>query len=279
MTIYQLLRSAEQRLELAGVDPSGAKLILTTMMDWNLTDLLLHYRDLVSESDAEQFRQFITRVEKGEPAQYILGTASFFGRDFGVTQATLIPRPETEELVEWILADQNVSNLTVLDVGTGSGVIATTLALERPNWQVTATDISNDALKVASENANRLGAQVTFKSGDLLAPVVGHQFDVIVSNPPYIADSERPVMDRSVLMYEPQGALFANHDGLEFYERFAQQLPEYLTTGGLFYAEIGYQQGAAVQEIFQRVVPAENITIKQDMAQHDRMVRVQLPRN
>jgi len=202
--------------------------------------------------------------------------APFYGREFRVTPATLIPRQETEELVEWILETTTDTAIRVLDVGTGSGAIALSLAAERPNWQLTATDISAAAVQVAQTNAQRLNVDVTFKVGDLLAPVMGQRFDIIVSNPPYIDRTELPEMDESVKRYEPQGALFAANHGLAFYQRFAAELRDYLVPDGQFFAEIGYRQGPAVREIFQTALPTATVTIKADIDGHDRMVRVQL---
>lgn len=274
-TYFSLLRTAEADLTAANQDPSAAQFLLLEGQKWTFTQLVQHYREPVTNAVAAQYRQQVTRVAQGEPAQYVLGHAPFYGRDFRVSAATLIPREETEELVEWVLQALPSTNQRVLDVGTGSGAIAVTLQAERPDWQVTATDISAAAVQVASANAQRLAPAVKFAVGDLLAPVAGQRFTAIVSNPPYIDRMETAVMDASVKAYEPDRALYAEHHGLAFYERFAQLLPSYLTADGQFFAEIGYQQGAAVQALFERAIPQATVTIRQDLSGHDRMVRVQ----
>lgn len=275
-TYLVALRQGQTLLVGAKQDPSAAQYLLTEAHGWTFTQLVLHYRDTMPVAEYHTFQEQLQRVAAGEPAQYVLGRASFYGRDFRVTSATLIPRQETEELVSWILAGTRAAPLQVLDVGTGSGAIALTLKAERPAWQVTATDISAAAVAVARENAQRLTTPVTFATGDLFAPVSHQRFDVIVSNPPYIDRAETVVMDESVKRYEPEQALYAANHGLAFYERFAQELATYLLPGGQFFAEIGYHQGAAVKSIFTDALPNATVTVKTDINGHDRMVRVQL---
>lgn len=275
LTFFQLLKAAEQQLATAGQDTSAAQYLLLEGQAWSFTTLVQHYRDDVPVELATTYQDQIKRVCAGEPAQYILGHAPFYGREFQVTPATLIPRQETEELVEWVLAVAKTKT-SLLDVGTGSGAIAISLKAERPDWAVTATDISAAAVDVARQNAQQLQAPVTFTVGDLLEPVRGQRFDIIVSNPPYIDRAELPVMDDSVKRYEPDSALFADDHGLAFYRRFAAELTTALQPAGQFFAEIGYHQGAAVREIFARALPGATVTVKTDINGHDRMVRVQL---
>lgn len=274
-TILMALRAAEQQLTAAGQETSVAAYLMQEGQGWSFTQLVQHYRDEVPPKLAATYQQQVDRVCAGEPAQYVLGHAPFYGREFQVTAATLIPRPETEELVEWVLQTPPGS-VQLLDVGTGSGAIALTLKAERPDWTVMATDISAAAIAVARQNAQALHTPVTLAVGDLFAPVAGQRFDIIVSNPPYIDQAERPVMDDSVKRFEPATALFAANHGLAFYQRFAQALPDYLTPHGQFFAEIGYQQGPAVRAVFETALPQAKVTIKPDINGHDRMVRVQL---
>lgn len=271
-----VLRQGQAQLTAADQDPSAAQYLLTAAYGWTFTQLVMHYRESMPETDYQTYQQQLSRVANGEPAQYVLGRANFYGRDFQVTSATLIPRQETEELVGWILAATTTAPIRVLDVGTGSGAIAVTLKAERPDWTVTASDISAAAITVAQANAQALAAPVTFVTGDLFAPVAGQHFDVIVSNPPYIDRSETAVMDESVKRYEPDQALFAANHGLAFYQRFATELATYLRPGGQFFAEIGYRQGAAVKALFTAALPAATVTIRADINGHDRMVHVQL---
>lgn len=274
-TVFAALKAAEQQLAVAGQETSVAQYLLQEGQGWSFTQLVQHYREPLTPEQLTVYQQQVTRVCAGEPAQYVLGHAPFYGREFQVTAATLIPRQETEELVEWVLQEPGTSR-RVLDVGTGSGAIAVSLKAERPQWQVTATDISAEAVAVAEANAQRLHADVRFTVGDLLAPVAGQRFDIIVSNPPYIDQSERAEMDDSVKRFEPTTALFAADHGLAFYRRFADSLGDYLAPHGQFFAEIGYQQGAAVKAMFQAAYPQARVTIRADINGHDRMVRVQL---
>jgi len=275
VTYFQLLKMAQEQLRSANRDESAAEYLLLEGQNWRYTELIQHYRELVPVAVQQRYRETLERVCAGEPAQYVLGHAPFYGREFHVTPATLIPRQETEELVAWVLTVPTPT-LSLLDVGTGSGAIAVTLKAERPGWQVTASDISAAAVQVAQTNAQALAAPVTFVTGDLFAPVAGERFDVVVSNPPYIDREELAVMDESVKKYEPQQALFADDHGLDFYRRFAAELPTVLTKHGRFFAEIGYRQGTAVQAIFERAFPQATVTIRQDINGHDRMVCVQL---
>ncbi|HJE87087.1 peptide chain release factor N(5)-glutamine methyltransferase [Levilactobacillus brevis] len=276
LTYLAALRQGQAQLTAANQDPSAAQYLLTEAHGWTFTQLVLHYRETLPVAEIQAFQHQLDRVAAGEPAQYVLGRANFYGRDFRVTPDTLIPRQETEELVGWILAATTPSPIRVLDVGTGSGAIAVTLKAERPDWTVTASDISAAAIAVARTNAQRLAAPVDWVTGDLFAPVTGQRFDVIVSNPPYIDRAETAVMDASVKRYEPEQALYAAHHGLAFYQRFASELAAYLLPGGQFFAEIGYQQGATVRAIFETALPAATVTIRADINGHDRMVHVQL---
>ena len=173
----------------------------------------------------------------GKPTQYITGRQEFYGREFRVNPAVLIPRPETEHVVEAALAVLR-PGMTVVDVGCGSGAIAVTLALESQD-RVIATDISFEALQVARDNARRLGARVEFVAGDLIKPL--HCADMIVSNPPYVPRTDRTVLQREVRDYEPSVALFAGDTGLEIYERLIADAPRVLTYGGHLILELGFK--------------------------------------
>jgi len=245
--------------------------------------------------------KWVSELVKNRPPQYILGHAPFFGREFlvdervtkerGMTknvpffgreflvdERVLIPRPETEELVDWILKDagSGVQPVSVLDIGTGSGAIIETLMLENQRVRGFATDISDDALTVAQANAQRFELSfLHFAKSDVYNQLYGLVFDIIVSNPPYIATQDKHEMDASVLTFEPHNALFAEHDGLDIYERIAAGLDEHLTAHGRAYFEIGYQQGPAVVDMMQAALPNAKITLRQDFAGLDRMIRVE----
>lgn len=222
--------------------------------------------------------KWVSELVKNRPPQYILGHAPFFGREFLVDERVLIPRPETEELVDWILKDagSGVQPVSVLDIGTGSGAIIETLMLENQRVRGFATDISDDALTVAQANAQRFELSfLHFAKSDVYGQLDGLVFDIIVSNPPYIATQDKHEMDASVLTFEPHNALFAEHDGLDIYERIAAGLDEHLTAHGRAYFEIGYQQGPAVVDMMQAALPNAKITLRQDFAGLDRMIRVE----
>lgn len=250
---------------------ADVNLILMTQHHWSYSQLILHLRDKIE--DFADFKAAVLRVHAGEPVQYVLGTAQFFGRDFMVDERVLIPRLETEELIELILNDNPITPQKVLDIGTGSGAIAVTLKSERPEWQVTASDISSDALAVAKQNATTNNVDLAFVISDVFANITG-TYDIIVSNPPYIATSETAIMDQNVLDYEPHLALFAENDGLAIYQAIAQSLEQYLVPNGWAYFEIGLHQGPAVAAMMQASLPQAQVDIIKDLSSHDRMIRV-----
>jgi release factor glutamine methyltransferase len=249
--------------------------LLTGMMDWNYTQLANNVYTVLEDEKRLRFMVAVRAIKGGLPVQYALGHAAFYGREFMVDRRVLIPRQETEELVEWVLNDlKKRPSATVLDIGTGSGAIGVTIALERPGISVTASDISADALAVATENATTFGTDVSFVESDLFANIQ-ESYDVIVSNPPYIADAEREVMDENVLLYEPDLALFADDEGLALYKRMAAELLAHLNPQGAAYYEIGYKQGPALLALFGEL-PGVTVELRQDMSGHDRMLKVQL---
>lgn len=254
-------------------EKSAAELLLRGQFGWNTTQLLMHYQDELSHREWTLFKQNVEKYCQGWPAQYLLGQAQFFGLGFKVTPATLIPRQETEELVEWILDDEPKKGAKVLDIGTGTGAIGLTLKHERPDLDVTLSDISSDALAVAKENATNLGTEVKLKQGDLFENITG-QFDIIVSNPPYIAESERELMDESVLLHEPELALFAPDEGLYLYKRLAQEITPYLSPRSRLYLEIGFAQGPRVVALFEKYFPQAQVELKHDLSEKARMIRV-----
>ena len=215
----------------------------------------------------------IARLQKHEPIQYILGYSDFCGLRFKVTPATLIPRPETSELVEWIASEAN-GNESILDIGTGSGCIAISIANKLPLSKVSAWDISPDALAVATENSKANGCDVVFKQVDILAyEPAGEQFDIIVSNPPYIKEVEKELMHSNVLDWEPHTALFVpDNDPLLFYRTIAQKATTMLRPGGKLYFEINRAHGKETVEMLAALGYA-NIELRKDFAENDRMIR------
>lgn len=215
----------------------------------------------------------IARLQKHEPIQYILGYSDFCGLRFNVTPATLIPRPETSELVEWIVSEAT-GNESILDIGTGSGCIAISIANKLPQSKVSAWDISPDALAVAKENSKANGCNVAFKQADILAyKPAGEQFDIIVSNPPYIKEVEKELMHSNVLDWEPHTALFVpDNDPLLFYRTIAQKATTMLRPGGKLYFEINRAHGKETVEMLAALGYA-NIELRKDFADNDRMIR------
>ena len=215
----------------------------------------------------------IERLKKQEPIQYILGYSDFCGLRFKVTPATLIPRPETSELVEWI-ASEATGNEGILDIGTGSGCIAISLAHKLPQSKITAWDISPDALAVAAENSKANGCDVEFEEVDILAyRPTGKQFDIIVSNPPYIKENEKPAMHSNVLDWEPHTALFVpDCDPLLFYRTIAKKGLTLLKPGGSLYFEINRAHGKETMEMLESL-GYTSIELRKDFAENDRMIR------
>ena len=220
----------------------------------------------------------IERLKKQEPIQYILGYCDFCGLRFKVTPATLIPRPETSELVEWI-ASEAIGKESILDIGTGSGCIAVSLAHKMPQSKVTAWDISHEALAIATENCKANGCTVEFEEVDILAyQHTGEQFDIIVSNPPYIKENEKSAMHSNVLDWEPHTALFVpDSDPLLFYRTIAEKGLTLLRPGGSLYFEINRAHGKETMEMLESL-GYTSIELRKDFAENDRMIRAVKPK-
>lgn len=238
------------------------------------TDVLLGRFEGLSAEEKARFTACATRLSKGEPLQYVVGTAPFGDLRFEVTPATLIPRPETLELVEWIAAEEkHRTSLRLLDIGTGTGCIAISIATMLPQANVSAWDISVEALTVAERNAQRNGVKVDFKQVDVLAVKETETYDCIVSNPPYICEAEKAEMTDSVLLHEPHTALFVpNNDPLRFYRAIAQLALSSLSPGGALYFEINRAYGAETCNML-RELGFVDVELRQDFYGNDRMVR------
>ena len=233
---------------------------------------------MLKADELNQFRDLIRQRHKGCPVAYLTGKQDFWNHSFLVSTEVLIPRPDTEVLVEEALkrlSSLREKPLRILDIGTGSGCIAISLALECPQAEVEAWDISDSALEVAKQNQKALGSRVHFCRKDALNPDFWQNtgpFDLIVSNPPYIAEEEKKHLGPGVLTYEPHQALFATEHGLAFYYALARQAFRVLRPGhGCIMVETGYRQGEAVQEIF-RKGPWKNSTIVRDLSGLNRVV-------
>ncbi len=254
------------------------RLILEEVCANSFSDITTYKNSHLSGSERGKVQDIVHRLKKGEPIQYLLGKTEFYGIPFKVTPDVLIPRPETEELVEWILTEKRSQGRSVLDIGTGSGCIAVTLAKKMPHADVYAWDVSERALKVASENALLNGVNVEFSVQDIFQSVNSNPtFDLIVSNPPYVTKSEKRYMEINVLGFEPHEALFVpdNH-ALIFYERIAEIALISLHKGGEIYFETNRDKGGEVCDMLQER-GFVNIELKKDISGNERMVRATKP--
>lgn len=275
--IYEALSRASSFLIENKREEPVARLLLQHVLKKTHAQLLADMREPISETEYELYWSLIEEHVKGKPVQYITGSEEFYGRKFEVNEHVLIPRPETEELVyETINRVKslflNKPDVQVADIGTGSGVIGISLKLEQPSFHVTVTDLSQDALDVAKRNAKSLGAEMHFKHGDLSEPIAHQKWDVVVSNPPYIAFEEAETLSDSVYEYEPHSALFAKEQGLYLYKRLSEELPSLMNKPGIIGLEIGHEQGPTVQEFFQRAFPKAKVDIVKDINGRNRMI-------
>lgn len=276
LTYYEVLERASSFLREIDHSSFVAEWLMRERLDWTKTELVMNYRNTMPYDQKEQFAVDFNAFLEGLPMQQIIGHEWFYERKFKVTTDTLIPRPETEEWLDRVLSILPKAPLNVVDIGTGTGVLGLTMKLERPENYLTLTDISEDALEVAKENAQTLGAEVSFKQGDLLEPLKGETFDVVLCNPPYISEDEKTVMDQSVLDHEPQSALFAEEDGLAIYKRLAASIEDYLNPNAQIFLEIGYKQGESVSQIFKEAFPNAKVEVWKDFNQNDRVVAIYL---
>jgi release factor glutamine methyltransferase len=246
LSITAALAEARQQIPVA-----EARLLLGHLLQRSTAWLEAHRDEALAPTDAGQFAALVARRAAGEPVAYLLGQREFYGRDFAVTPDVLIPRPETELLVdiakEKVGADGTVS---ILDLGTGSGCLAVTLALELPQARVAAVDVSPAALEVARGNAARLGARVAFVASDWFAALPAATYDLIVSNPPYVAAGD-PHLAQGDLRFEPAGALTDHADGLAAIRRIVADAPHWLVPGGWLFFEHGYDQAEAVRVLLE----------------------------
>lgn len=246
MTLSEWLREAESRLSAAHIEDARleARVLAAHALDIDRPAIIAHGEETVPTLALERV---LERRLRREPLAHILGFREFYGRPFRVSRDVLIPRQETEHVVEEALARLNAMGVHALDLGAGSGCIGLTLALERPSWRVTLSDVSSAALDVARANADALGARAEFALGDLFGPFDGRRFDLIVSNPPYIAEGE--ILMPEVALFEPELALYGGESGYEFYERIANGARDHLGPEGLLIVEIGAGQGEGIGSI------------------------------
>ena len=273
MKLAQLFSNFEEELIRQGEEAESLSFVYRSLKNLSFTDFVFALQQEVIEEEKQFVEEVYQQLAAHKPAQYIIGQADFYGIQLKVDERVLIPRPETEELVELILAENLETNLSVLDIGTGSGAIALALAKNRQDWSVTAADISQDALDLASENAKNQKLNIFFKKSDCFAEI-SEKYDIIVSNPPYISREDESEVGLNVLHSEPHLALFADEDGLAIYRRIAEDAKDYLKDGGKIYLEIGYKQGQSVPELFRKHLPEKHVRTLEDQFGQDRMVMV-----
>ena len=298
-----ILKHAEQRLT-SGPQPERARrdaeLLLCHALGRDRAWLLAHTNNGIEVEQGERYDALLIRRATGEPIQYITGETEFYGLPFLVTPDVLIPRPETEQLVEKVIElAVSLQSPRIVDVGTGSGAIAVSLAhalkghdfsraetqqndvgalapAGRPSTTITATDLSAPALTIARENATRNQTTLRFLQGDLLTPVADEQFEIVVSNPPYVPDPDRPTLAVEVRDHEPALALFAGQDGLDIYRRLIPQAFAHLVPGGFLVLEIGYNQSPAIHDLL-AVSGFQNIEFLPDLQSIPRVAVAQRP--
>ncbi len=259
-----------------GREETAARIAMQHILGTSYSGVMLHLQDVLTIEQQMKFKELIMEHASGRPVQYCVGSEEFYGRSFIVDESVLIPRPETEELVLGTInrLDKlfNKQTLKLADIGTGSGAIAISMKLECPDLSVVATDLSERALMTAQKNAENLAATIDFRLGDLTSPLVGERFDIILSNPPYIAFDEAKEMSSIVLEHEPHSALFAEEEGLILYRKLAEQLPAIVNKPALIGLEIGYTQGEQVAKFFKNSFPQSTISIEKDINGRPRMI-------
>ncbi len=277
MKYFELLNQATDLCHKENKEDGAAKLLLLHITKLESHILISKLKEEAPDFVVEQFNELMHQyVFENVPVQHLTGVEYFFGYEFNVDENVLIPRFETEELVSNILMIYDEvfegADVQVVDIGTGSGAIAITLDLEEPNMHVTATDISKDALGIANSNNEKLNANVKFIQGDMLAPISGMKFDILVSNPPYIPQDE--IVDSLVYDNEPHVALFGGNDGLFFYRIILENAHKYLNAKSILAFEHAYDKGEEIVALAKDNFPNSEVQLLKDMQGKDRMTIV-----
>lgn len=255
---------------------SMAKLLLTQVFGMSVVELYAGKDTIFSANEQKQLDDILIRLQKQEPVQYIIGTEEFYGLTFEVNGDVLIPRPETGELIDWIVKEHKHAQAKILDIGTGSGCIAISLAKNMEAAEVVSWDVSEEALRVAARNCRRNDVRVILEHRDVLhASSTGERFDMIVSNPPYITEKEKTDMSANVLDWEPELALFVPDDKpLLFYQKIAELGVDMLVPGGKLYFEINREYGRQTVDMLVGL-GYKNIELRKDLFQNDRMIKAE----
>lgn len=271
MNYAQLFSAYQEELELVGEDAENLTYVFREIKNWSLLDFILHQNQEISKEDEKLAIKIFRELKAHRLPQYITGKAYFRDLTLAVDERVLIPRPETEELVDLILSENGEAPISLLDIGTGSGVIAISLKKERPKWCITASDISPQAIDLARENAAFHTVDIQFIQSDVFSQIPD-TFDVIVSNPPYISYRDKDEVGQNVLASEPHLALFANENGFAIYRKIIEQAREHLTPKGKLYFEIGYKQGEGLLHLLTQYFPEKRYRVIKDSFGKDRMV-------
>lgn len=285
-TVEQAYRLGARYLEQQGVESPNfiSELLLRAVLEWDRTGLFIRFREPLLPESARRFALWLKQKAEGVPVQYLIGEQEFFGRSFLVESSVLIPRPETEGLVEAVLQEADRiwggKPVTAVDVGTGSGAIAVTLAAERSHWEIYAVDRSPEALRVAQENGvrNGTGDRIHWLRGDWLGPLLEReiQVDVVVSNPPYIPTGTIPRLDVEVKDHEPRMALDGGKDGMDPYRSLVRETPKVLKTPGLVAFEVGVGQQDTVGNVLKQGLRGARVDCLPDLAGRPRVLLAQV---
>ena len=276
MNYQKFLKEQMRRATQAGLESEAVRLLILELSGLDGVNFLTHLNDEINEEEKERLLKEIDQyIVEGLPVQHIIGYSYFYGYKFVVNNNVLIPRPETEELVSYVLSayDEvfNQKTVKVVDVGTGSGAIAVALTKEESNMEVYATDISHEALRVAKLNALNNNAQITFFEGDMLQPLIEKnlKFDILVSNPPYIPDNE--YVEDIVKNNEPHVALFGGNDGMKFYDVILKDAHKILNKPSIIAFEHGYRSKEAMLKLVEKYFPNQEVEVIKDLNGKDRM--------
>lgn len=252
------------------------KLALEQVLNLSKPELLLNKNKELTKKNYKEYKRIIKKLNKGLPIQYITKKANFYGKEYYVNKNTLIPRPETEILVhktnQLIEKHMNNKNINILEIGTGSGIIAITLKKLNKNYNITATDISKKAIKVAKKNAKTHNTTITFKKTDLYKGI-NKTYDIIISNPPYIEENSQNI-EKIVKDNEPKQALFGGKDGLDYYRRILKDITKIINKNHIIALEIGENQGQKIKKIIKKYLPKDKIIIKKDYNNYDRYIYI-----